>query len=221
MKNTTEENFLHEMLQKQRNTLDDLKKNIHKQDDLYYEEQIITQRAEKGATIRDFIDMVADLTNKVLKTYEATFDPDEGHMANDVNKNLGHPYINYKLISRIPKLERKERLLNTIKDKDGRSCEIWSQSFICTINFNIFAGTYTIADKLMTDFEDMLSEYAGYFKQNGVQEILFKNQMTDENYDIYRQSMSIRSLQYRIDIQRIKNVFDTTIEDVQPIQHKD
>lgn len=138
-----------------------------------------------------------------------------------VNKNLGHPYINYKLISRIPKLERKERLLNTIKDKDGRSCEIWSQSFICTINFNIFAGTYTVADRLMTDFEDMLSEYAGYFKQNGVQEILFKNQMTDENYDIYRQSMSIRSLQYRIDIQRIKNVFDTTIEDVQPIQHKD
>ena len=65
----------------------------------------------------------------------------------------------------------------------------------------------------------MLSKYAGYFKENGVSEILFEKQFTDENYDSYRQSVSVRTLQYRVDIQRVKQLTDTTMQDLTPILH--
>lgn len=209
---------LQEMLQKQR---DKLNIDIGKRQDYLYPDQINTQRAKKGATVRDFIDMVADLTGKILgKKYDVTFDPDEGHVPDDVGKLKGHPRIVYKLISRKPKLERKERPLDMFSDnKTDMAYQIWSQSFICMIQFTIFAGTYDIADKIMTDFEDMLSKYAGYFKENGVSEILFEKQFTDENYDTYRQSTSVRTLQYRVDIQRIKQITDTKMQDLKPILH--
>ena len=205
---------LQELLQRQRDIL-----QPSKSIDTLYPDKINIQRAKKGATVRDFIDMVADLTDKVLKKrYGITFDPDEGHTPNDVDTLKGHPRIIYKLISRKPKLERKERPM-AMFDDDGNPIEIWSQSFTCMIQFNILAGTYDIADKAMTDFEDMLSKYTGYFKENGVSELLFEKQYTDENYDVYRQSVSIRSLQYRVDIQRIKYLTNTAMQDLKPILH--
>lgn len=207
---------LEEMLQRQRDTLN--QPVLHPEDRLY-PDPINTQRAKKGATVRDFIDMVADLTEKILgRKHDVTFDPDEGHAPNDVDKLKGHPSIVYKLISRKPKLERKERPLDMFRDNDI-AYQIWSQSFTCVIQFTIIAGTYNVADTLMTDFEDMLSRYAGYFKENGVSEILFEKQYTDQDYDRYRQSLSIRSLQYRVDIQRIKQLTDTTMQDLKPILH--
>jgi hypothetical protein len=215
MKNYRHIDTLQELLQKQR---DNLSMDIPKQDRLY-PEQINTQRSKKGATLRDFIDMVADLTDKILgKKYDITFDPDEGHTPNDVDKLKGHPRIIYKLVSRKPKLERKERPLDMFSD-NGTAYQIWAQSFTCMIQFTVLAGTYDVADKAMTDFEDMLSKYAGYFKENGVSEILFEKQFTDENYDSYRQSISVRTLQYRVDIQRVKQLTDTTMQDLTPILH--
>lgn len=87
--------------------------------------------------------MVADLTDKILgKKYDATFDPDDGRVPNNVNKLKGYPCIVYKLISRKTKLERKERLLNMFSDnKTDMAYQIWLQSFICMIQFTIFAGT--------------------------------------------------------------------------------
>lgn len=219
MINHKEVDALQDMLQRQRDTLNT---NVKKSDDRLYPDYINTQRSKKGATLRDFIDMVADLTDKILgKKYDITFDPDEGHMPDDVDKLKGHPCIVYKLVSRKPKLERKERPLDMFSDtKNDTAYQIWSQSFICMIQFTILAGTYNIADQAMTDFEDMLSKYAGYFKENGVSEILFEKQYTDENYDAYRQSVSVRTLQYRIDIQRIKQITDTKMQDLHPIFHE-
>mgnify|MGYP006956371509 CR=1 FL=1 len=216
MINHQEIDALQDMLQKQRDKLNN--KTTNTQSDRLYPDSINTQRSKKGATLRDFIDMVAAFTDKVLnKKYDVTFDPDEGHVPNDVDKLKGHPCIVYKLISRKPKLERKERPLDMFSDnKTDTAYQIWAQSFICMIQFTILAGTYNAADKIMTDFEDMLSKYTGYFKENGVSEILFEKQFTDENYDAYRQSVSVRTLQYRVDIQRIKQITDTKMQDLRP-----
>lgn len=204
--------FMSQQLQKQRELID---KALHQSP---VQRQIRTQRSRKGATIRDFIDMLADLTKKVLRKHEVTFDPDEGHTPNDVDKKLGHPYILYKVTSREPKLERKQRLLDTVEAEDGRHGEIWAQDFTCKIQFTIMAGNYTEADTIMDEFEDLLFKYTGYFKENGVQELLFEKQYTDQNYDSYRQSASVRSLVYRVDIQKFYTTFVNRLQDLSPVQ---
>jgi hypothetical protein len=204
------DNVMEQLLQEQR-----MKEASRKEQLLLPDTSVIrTQRANKGASIRDFIKMLADLVSKVLKNYDVTLDPDEGHITSPTDKMMGHPYIVYSIVSREPKLEKKDRILDYIVDEDGRHGELWARDFICVLQFNVVASNCQDADDIMEAFEELISKYTGYFKENGVSEVLFKKQLTDHNFDVYRQSRSIRSLQYRIDIQKIKTSFDTTIKDV-------
>ena len=66
----------------------------------------------------------------------------------------------------------------------------------------------------MNTLEDTIFTYSGYFKSKGVAEIVFKRHFTDRNYDRYRQWLSVRSLQYDIEIEKLTTVFDTTIESI-------
>ena len=66
----------------------------------------------------------------------------------------------------------------------------------------------------MTTLEDTIFTYTGYFKSKGVAELIFKRHFTDKNYDRYRQWLSVRSLQYDIEIEKLITVFDTTIEEI-------
>jgi hypothetical protein len=175
------------------------------------------QRSDKGASLPDFIAMLSDLISKVMREYEVSLDPDEGHISTDTFEKLGHPYICYSILSREPKNEIKRRMMEYIVDKDGRKGSQWMQQFICILQFNMIAGDYTTADAVMNSFEELMTRYAGYFKKNGIAEILFKKQLTDKNFESYRQSCSIRSLQYRVDIQKITVDFDSTIQDIQPV----
>jgi hypothetical protein len=49
---------------------------------------------------------------------------------------------------------------------------------------------------------------------NGVAEILFEEHKTDENYDIYRQNLSVRNLVYYVEIEKLHVMFDSDIEGV-------
>lgn len=66
----------------------------------------------------------------------------------------------------------------------------------------------------MRDFEELMFRYAGYFKQQGVAEIVFKSRFSDKNYDYYRQNLSVRSLQYYVEIERNYVSYDTDISGV-------
>lgn len=189
------------------------------QEHIYTHEDPKILKSSKNATLEDFISMVTMISSKALKKYNAKFVPDEGAVLNDPIDKLEQPTILYSIISRKPKHELKPRHSEEVKDVvDNVSGKIrhghtWSQRQDCVIQFNIVASDYDTANKVMTIFEDTIFAYTGYFKNNGVAEMYFLKHFTDENLDRYRQFLSIRSLQYFIEIEKLITIFDTTLED--------
>lgn len=179
-------------------------------------------KANKSATLQDFIKMVSKIVGIALKKQNVEFVPDEGkRIIIDPNEEITHPYITYKVISRTPKGELKPREREHLiseevhRDGEGRQGRVYGQKFKCYVQFNIIASEYNEADEVMNTFEDLILSYAHYFKKNGVAEILFEKHFTDENFDVYRQSVSVRSLQYYVEVEKLTVVFDSEIEDVQ------
>ena len=176
------------------------------------------QKADRGCTLGDFFGMVKKVVVKGLNKYDVEFIPDDSpRMLADVSEKLPHPMIYYTLISRVPRnTDRKPRFRQDISDvnPDGsvvRLGTINGQFFDCDIQFNILAADYSLADLVMNAFEDAMLKFSGYFKRNGVSEMYFEKQYTDASQDMYRQKMSVRSLVYRVTLERIRTSFDTTI----------
>jgi len=178
-------------------------------------------RAEKGASMNDFFELVKKMVLRGLKKYKVEIVPNDGpRRVLDPAEKIDHPIIYYKVVSRVPRDKNyKPRFREDIYDKnpDGselRQGAIYGQFFDCEIQFDIIASDYSTADTVMNAFEDAMQKYAGFFKRNGVSEVLFAKQFTDENLDIYRQKMSVRSLVYDVAIERIRLAYDTTIMEI-------
>lgn len=176
--------------------------------------------AAKNATVEDFISMVTKLSNKALKSLNVEFYPDEGATIADPEKKLEKTAILYRVIERKPKNELKMRHSENIeevvdeKNNKKRLGQIWSQRQDCIIQFDIVASDYATANKVMNSFEDMIFQYSGYFKKNGVAELYFKKYFTDTSIDRYRQYLSVRSIQYFIEIEKQTAVFNSTLEEI-------
>lgn len=170
-------------------------------------------RSDQGATVDSFIEMISMLVGKTMRKENVEFVPDEGaRLSVDQCKEIDHPYILFDVIERRLMQELKPRVRELVGvepplDKDGRPGAIFGQKFTCIIQFDVFACDYKTANKVMNDFERLIFKFTSYFKKNGVSEVLFQRQMTDRNLDIYRQSASIRSLQYRVDFETLFVLF--------------
>lgn len=177
------------------------------------------QTADKSATLWDFIKMVNKLVTVTMKDLGVEFVPDEGrnNILEPVQR-IDHPYITYKIISRTPDGEFKPRHRQEISEKsggsDGRLGEIYGQKFKCYVQFNFFANGFSEVEKIAERFEDMIFTYTGYFKQNGVAEILFHNQLTDGDYNIFRQQISVRNIIYRVEIEKLTVIFREKIKEI-------
>lgn len=171
-------------------------------------------QAQKSASLPDFIQMVSKIVTKGMRKLHVVFEPDEGARPRmDQDVHLNEPHIFYEVISRVPKNELKPRERQEIyedieDDAARRQGRVFGQRFECTVQFNIMASDYKTADEVMRIFEELIFNYVSYFKQNGVAEILFQQQLTDRNLDVYRQSLSVRSLQYYVEIEQLHAVFD-------------
>lgn len=176
--------------------------------------------AAKNATVEDFISMVTKLSNKALKSLNVEFYPDEGATIADPEKKLEKTAILYRVIERKPKNELKMRHSEDIeevvdgKNNKKRLGQIWSQRQDCIIQFDIVASDYATANKVMNSFEDMIFQYSGYFKENGIAEIYFKKYFTDTSIDRYRQYLSVRSIQYFVEIEKQTTIFNSTLEEI-------
>lgn len=183
-------------------------------------------KANKNATLDDFIEMVGKVVtvydgNAEGKNYNIDFQFDEGiRIKTDPEMPINNPYITYKVIERVPDKELKPReresiyLEDTGNKNDMRPARIYGQKFKCIVQFDIIASEYKQASEVMNIFEDIIFSYTHYFKKNGVGEILFKKHYTDSTYDIYRDTVSVRSLQYYIEIEKQFVMFDDIIENV-------
>lgn len=178
------------------------------------------EKAEKSATIEDFMDMIASLVSKVMKKYKVEFSPDEGARPTaDMAEKLDHPYIFFNLIERVPKGERKprvrEEIIESVDDSlSRRPGTIWGQKFKCLVQFNILACDYRTAVKVMNIFEELIFNYTAHFKRNGVAEILFEKQMTDSALDPYREHLSTRSLVYYVEVEKLFTEFHSELDSI-------
>lgn len=184
--------------------------------------KIDKQQADKNCDLDDLFTMINKLVVKALKKDNVEFNPDEGaRFVVDQQVPINHPIIQFDVISYEPKLELKPRVINQFieesddkNDRWKRHGQVWSQRFKCVIQFNIIGSDYITANKVMRDFEELMFRYSGYFKQQGVAEIVFKSRFSDKNYDYYRQNLSVRSLQYYVEIERNYVSYDTDISGV-------
>lgn len=165
-------------------------------------ENINPLQANKQASLEDFIEMLSTISSKALK--DVIFIPDEGaRLLKDQKETMNTSYILYEVLERQPMTELKPRAREEIIEhtddiNNDRRGIVWGQKFISVVQFNILGCDYKTCNKVMELFEELIFKYTAYFKKNGVSEILFKSQLTDKNLDFYRQSLSVRSLQYKI-----------------------
>lgn len=180
-------------------------------------------KADKSADLEDFMEMVGKVVSKALKKKKVEFQPDEGaRLSDDMLKKLDHPVITFSIINMVPKGELKPRIREKVNESlDGdinknaaRPGRVSGQKFKCTVQFNIIANDYKQSTAVMKDFEELIFNYTAYFKRNGVAELLFSRRFTDQNLDEYRQSTSIRSLQYYVEIERLYAEFLTETGDI-------
>ena len=177
-------------------------------------------KADKNASLEDMIEMLSAIVSKCLRKDNVQFQPDEGaRLSVDQGTKIEHPYICYEVISRVPDRELKPREREefdeeTSDENSRRAGRTYGQRFNCLIQFNIIAADYKSANKTMQDFEELIFNYTSYLKQNGVAEIIFERQFTDNNLDMYRQDLSIRSLQYRVFIERLYTIYASEIENI-------
>jgi hypothetical protein len=180
-----------------------------------------TQQSDKGASLFDLVTMISKMISVTMKDINVEFVPDEGkQVVTDPSQHLDHPYITYKVVSREPKKELKARVREEISenvyDKNSkRTGDVYGQKFECILQFNVFASEYNTAETVMERFEDMMLTYTGHFKKNGVGELLFKKQYTDENYNQFRQMISIRNLQYYVEIEKLTVIFKENIQAIE------
>ena len=183
-------------------------------------------RADKTATLFDFIQMINKIMSSTMR--DVLFIPDEGKTIDlDSQKKINKPIITYKVISRKVKNELKPRLREEILEDDAdkndqRIGRIYGQKFKCILQFDIFASVYTSAEKVMKEFEEMIFKFTSYFKKKGVAEILFYQQFTDsdDEYKNLRQILSVRNLQYYIEIENQTVMFDGKIKEIESLINK-
>lgn len=172
-------------------------------------------RADKSANIDDFISMVNILVTKGMRDDNVYFCPDESRPINPEDK-LDQTHITYKVIERVPSNEIKPRVRETITDTETRSIgDIYGQTFKCIIQFDIFDEKSKKATNIMNKLEELIFKYTSFLKKNGVKEVLLKRQFSDSTYDPARQYLSIRNIQYYVEIEKITVIFKEEIQEIE------
>lgn len=177
-------------------------------------------KANKSASLEDFIKMVDKMISKTMKDLKVSFIPDDQNKRiRDQGEKINEPYITHKVTNREPDGELKPRIREQITENghdksDNRQGEVRGQRFICDVQFNIFATEYKTAQEIMQRFEENMFKYSYYFMQNGVQQLLFKRQFEDKNYSVFRENISVRNLLYTVTIEHLIAGFNSEIEDI-------
>lgn len=177
------------------------------------------QRAKKNSSLYDFFDMLALIVDYAMKDMKVKFLTEEmSNILTDPEIAFNDPKITYKVISRKPKNEYKpiarEEVIECDEDNEQRAGMIYGQFFDCIVQFNIFASENRQANKVMEMFEELMISYAGYFKEQGVVDLYFKEQITDTDYNNFRETLSVRNLRYYVQIEKLMVIFNRRVSDI-------
>ena len=176
------------------------------------------QRAKKGASLYDFLDMLAVIVDYAMSDMGVVFlTEEEENKLKDPELEFSHPYISYQVVSRKPKNEYKpiirEEIIECDEHNEQRGGTVRGIGFDCIVQFNIFASENRLANKVMETFEELMLHYAGYFMEQGVKQVYFKEQVKDMYYNNFRDPLSIRNIRYYVEIEKLMVIFNRRISD--------
>ena len=170
-------------------------------------------KANKSASMFDMIKMISKLIELTMPNVK--FIPAEAKTITlDSMKDFNCPVITYKTISREPKVALKPMTREDF-DYDGKIGTIASQKFKCYVQFDIFASNYQQAEETMEGFEELIFNHKGFIKKNGVAELLFQKQITDDSYVKLRETLSIRNLIYYVEIEKSIVIIKEKIKEIE------
>lgn len=176
------------------------------------------QRAKANCSLYDFLDMVATVVDYAMSDLNVQFISDEDeNKIKDPAIALERPYISYRVIKRTPlneyKPTTKEEVIEHDENNEQRPGELKSIGFKCLIQFNVFASENKVANQVMERFEELMLSYAGYYMEQGVRQVYFKEQNTDVDYNTFRDTLSVRNLIYYVEIEKMMVIFKRRISD--------
>lgn len=116
------------------------------------------------------------------------------------------PHITYSLAHRQHMANRTVKRTQFASEPDpeheGHNITYHKNWFTCELHFTIYHDTNKGARQIAERFEEFMDTYVGYFKQEGVSEIIFKEELAPNVNSDYRQDLPYRTLIYEANIER-------------------
>lgn len=158
-------------------------------------------RSDKPITFLDFID-------DLRKLWEAAGKSGKIIRHSPMKEVSESPTITYRIIRRVLNEHFKDikpRYRGVIRHPyiEGEYVELYGQVFDLWVEFGIHSKSAEEADELVMELEEFLQTYAGFFKANGVQEILFHAQGEDDVLEEHRVITAKRKILYTIRFEKI------------------
>lgn len=169
-------------------------------------------RSNKPITFLSFIDDLRQL-------WEAAGKPGKFVRNMPLKDDAEFPSVTYRIIRRQLNdsfKDLKPRYRGMIRNPymNGEYVELYGQIFDVWVEFCIYSKSAEEADELTMELEEFLQTYAGFFKANGVQEILFHAQGEDEVLEEARIGIAKRKLLYTMRFEKIIVRFQNEIQQI-------
>lgn len=167
---------------------------------------IRTYRANGNIDIEGFTDKLKELLDKVWgnKWGEFTMESPTGQNPD----NIPLPVITFGVVHRVPSkgkigLKGRPTEIYTDPENSDYSLILNRKWFDCQIEFLFFHSTNLDARKLMQRFEIFMETYVGYFKEAGISELIFQEEVDSQLSSKYKDGLPSTCLHYTLVIERI------------------
>lgn len=169
-------------------------------------------RSDKPITFLSFID-------DLRRLWESAGKPGKIIRQTPLKEEAEFPTITFRTVRRIINehfKDLKPRYRATIRNPymSGEYVELYGQIFDVWVEFCIYSRSAEEADELVIELEEFLQTYAGFFKQNGVQEITFHSQGEDEVLEESRVDVVKRKILYTVRFEKIIVRFQNEIQQI-------
>ncbi|HDX9673985.1 TPA: hypothetical protein ROY08_001242 [Bacillus cereus] len=170
-------------------------------------------RSDKPITFLSFVD-------DLQRLWKEAGLPGEFIRYSPIKEDAAFPRITYRVVERKINQDIKDikpRFRGTIRHpyRDGEYVDIFGQVFDLAVEFVIYSESAEEADEMVLDLEEFIQNYTGHFKKNGVQEILFNSQGSDEVIQSQRINIAKRPMYYKMRFEKITVKFINEIRQVQ------
>lgn len=166
----------------------------------------VSQRADRNADLESFTDIFKSLLDDTWEDGWGTFTV-ESPTGNDP-ESIDMPCIIFDVDKRVsskskPGLKSRQLEVRTDPEDDNYTLIISRKWFDCEVSFLIANRTNREASRLMSRLESFIEIYTGYFKQNGISEMIFLCEDKSELKNKVLEGVPSKCLKYLIVLERI------------------